>query len=300
MKILLLEDDPPTGEYLAHTLSNHRYAVDVIDDGAVGLDMASRWHYDLLIVDWLLPSLDGLEVCRRLRAGGSRTPILMLTVRDGNDDVVAGLDAGADDYVAKSCEPSQLLARVRALLRRGSSSTQAPILRWGELTLDPAQAQVFYQNRAIACRPKEYELLELFLRQPQRLLTRSSIIDHLWPMADTPVEGSVTNLIKDLRQRLKRAGLTDNPIETVYGLGYRLRAEPAVSGSLSGMETAPDSSMAAPRLTLALQQAAQRFHDSLAQRLAVLEATVVAIAEGSLTEEARREAFAEAHKLSGG
>lgn len=170
----------------------------------------------------------------------------------------------------------------------------------GELTLDPAQAQVFYQNRAIACRPKEYELLELFLRQPQRLLTRSSIIDHLWPMADTPVEGSVTNLIKDLRQRLKRAGLTDNPIETVYGLGYRLRAEPAVSGSLSGMETAPDSSMAAPRLTLALQQAAQRFHDSLAQRLAVLEATVVAIAEGSLTEEARREAFAEAHKLSGG
>lgn len=298
MKILLLEDDPPTSDYLSSTLASHHYAVDAIADGVMGLDMATHWHYDLLILDWLLPSLDGPEICRRLRARGNHTPILMLTVRDSNDDVVAGLDAGADDYVAKSCDPSQLLARVRALLRRGQSSAKTPILRWGDLTLDPAQAQVFYQDQTVPCRPKEYELLELFLRQPQRLLTRSVIIDHLWPMADTPVEGSVTNLIKDLRQRLKRAGLSDSPIETVYGLGYRLRASP---GALAPpAEEPPELTTLSPRLTLALRQATQRFEGTLSQRLALMEIMTAAIAAGTLTHEAHQEALAEAHKLAGG
>lgn len=290
MKILLLEDDPPTSERLITTLSSHHYAVDAVADGATGLEIAMQWPYDLLIVDWQLPSLNGIEVCRQLRQQGNCTPILMLTVRAGNDDIVAGLDAGADDYLAKSSDPSQLLARVRALLRRNATVTD-PVLRWGDLTLDPAQAQVSYQGQAVPCRPKEYELLELFLRHPQRLMTRSSIIDHLWPMADTPVEGSVTNLIKDLRQRLKRAGLVESPIETVYGLGYRLRAP--VAGVT---KDAPLS----PRLANALAAASQRFQSALTERLAVLDQAAEACAEGTLTATDRQRAFTEAHRLAGG
>jgi len=310
MKILLLEDDPPTSERLAAMLSRHHYAVDVVVDGSMGLEMAMQWPYDLLIVDWHLPSLNGIEVCRKLRQQGQCTPILMLTVRDANDDIVAGLDAGADDYLAKSSEPSQLLARVRALLRRNQVAAD-PVLRWGDLTLDPAQAQVEYQGQSIPCRPKEYELLELFLRHPQRLLTRSAIIDHLWPMADTPVEGSVTNLIKDLRQRLKRAGITNGPIETVYGLGYRLRAPAAgiaenvnslASSSaepLSPEDSDPDVPLP-PRLANALAGATQRFQATLDQRLRMLDHTAAAWAAGTLTSGDRQRAFTEAHRLAGG
>jgi DNA-binding response OmpR family regulator/HPt (histidine-containing phosphotransfer) domain-containing protein len=304
MKILLLEDDRSTSDFLADTLTTQRYAVDAIADGATGLDLASRWPYDLLILDRGLPSLDGLEVCRRLRAQGSRTPILMLTVRDSPDDIVAGLDAGADDYLAKGCDAAQLLARVRALLRRGNA---APVLGWGDLCLDPALTQVTYQGQPIPCRPKEYELLELFLRNPQRLLTRSAIIDHLWPMDATPVEGSITNLIKDLRQRLKAAGMVLNPIETVYGLGYRLKLAPPEkaeievevnSGETGG--SAAELVSATPRLDLVMQQATQRFRASLEQRLRLLEAAVQAVEAGTFSPQQRRVASTEAHKLAGG
>lgn len=322
-KLLLLEDDQSTREFLADTLATHRYAVDAIADGAMGLDLASCWPYDLLIVDWGLPSLCGLEVCRRLRAEGSRIPILMLTVKDSTDDIVAGLDAGADDYLAKSCDAAQLLARVRALLRRGDRPT-APILRWGDLGLDPALTQVTYQGHPFSCRAKEYELLELFLRNPQRLLTRSAIIDHLWPMDDTPVEASVTNLIKDLRQRLKAAGLADSPIETVYGLGYRLKAfsqmepqikpqidiragaEPAdtLGGSLGlggEPEVAPVGlALATPRLDLVMQRATQRFRASLEQRLRGLEEAIQALETGTSSPQQRQLASTEVHKLAGG
>ncbi|MFQ4138451.1 response regulator [Nodosilinea sp. PGN35] len=296
MKILLLEDDPPTSEFLADTLTTHRYAVDAIADGATGLELASRWPYDLLIVDWQLPTLDGLEVCRRLRAQGSRTPILMLTVRGSSADIVAGLDAGADDYLAKTCDAPQLLARVRALLRR--SSATAPVLSWGELHLDPALTQVTYRQQPIPCRPKEYELLELFLRHPQRLLTRSAIIDHLWPMADTPVEGSVTNLIKDLRQRLKAAGLVPGPIETVYGLGYRLKTAPQSAPGPPG--EAVESTPPTPRLDAVMQQATQRFRASLEQRLGILDDALLALETETLSPEQRQVATAAAHRLAGG
>ncbi|MEY3300055.1 MAG: hypothetical protein RLZZ597_3315 [Cyanobacteriota bacterium] len=311
MKILLLEDDLPTSERLVAILSGHHYAVDAVADGAAGLEVATQWPYDLLIVDWQLPSMPGLEVCRQLRQQGYCTPILMLTVRDSNDDIVAGLDAGADDYLAKSSEPSQLLARVRALLRRNVVADVDPILRWGELALDPAQAQVSYQEQIIPCRPKEYELLELFLRNPQRLLTRSTIIDHLWPMADTPVEGSITNLIKDLRQRLKRAGITESPIETVYGLGYRLRTPATTAPEASDFPDPLEADLPEPgpliaddtlppRLANALAGATQRFQTALALRLALLDQVATEAARGTLTPADRQRAFTEAHRLAGG
>ncbi len=318
MKILLLEDDPSASELLSATLTAHRYAVDAIADGATGLDWASRCPYDLLIIDWQLPSMTGLEVCRRLRLQGSITPILMLTIRDSSDDIVAGLDAGADDFLTKGCDAAQLLARVRALLRR-SDRTTPPVLCWGDLRLDPALTQVTYGQRPIACRPKEYELLELFLRHPQRLLTRSAIIDHLWPMADTPVEGSITNLIKDLRQRLRGAGMVLDPIETVYGLGYRLKTEPApcppvtvglgaaaepgpAPAVISAVEATPESAhpQASPRLDLAVQQATQRFRSSLKDRLLVLEEVQRSLQAGTVSPQQQQLAWAEAHKLAGG
>ncbi|PSB21974.1 two-component system response regulator [Phormidesmis priestleyi ULC007] len=319
MKILFIEDDQPTSELISATLSAHRYAVDTIADGSVGLELATQWSYDLILLDVLIPTLNGIEVCRRLRAQGCQTPILMLTTKDADEDVIAGLDAGADDYVAKSCAPSQLLARVRALLRRGGNAASAPVLTWELLCLDPALAQVTYNHEPIALRPKEYSLLELFLRPPQRILSRSNIIDHLWSMEETPVEGSVTNLIKDLRQRLKSSGMVTDMIETVYGLGYRLKAAPIEDRKTLGRkdkETARDQGEIAShpvlavdwdhgqareqRGVMAIQQIAERFHVSLEQRFTVLETAERSLQAGNFSLKQRQAAQTEAHKLAGG
>lgn len=295
MKLLVIEDDQDTSELLSAKLSAHRYAVDAIADGSDGLELASQWSYDLILLDVLLPTLNGVEVCRRLRARNCQTPILMLTAKDANEDVIAGLDAGADDYVAKSCDDSQLLARVRALLRRGANAASAPVLTWGLLSLDPASAQVAYNQKAIALRPKEYTLLELFLRNPQRIFSRSSIIDHLWSMEETPVEGSVTNLIKDLRQRLKAAEMDADLIETVYGLGYRLKPAPEQESV-----SPDDRTVREQRGKAAIEQIAVRFRKSLEQRITGLEAVARSIQAGSFSLQQQQTTRKEVHKLAGG
>jgi DNA-binding response OmpR family regulator/HPt (histidine-containing phosphotransfer) domain-containing protein len=310
MKILLVEDDEYTSQLIATTLFAHRYAVDVVADGAAALELATRWSYDLILLDVMLPQCNGIEVCRRLRAQGCETPILILTTKNANEDVVAGLDAGADDYVAKSCHSSQLLARVRALLRR-RGTTASPILKWGPLCLNPALTQVTHNQQQLALRPKEYNLLELFLRHPQRVLSRSAIIDHLWAIDETPVEGSVTNLIKDLRQRLKAAGMNAELIETVYGLGYRLNPEPVenktekenaaiikLSISENGLALNQETRMQSGKTEI--QKISERFRTSLEQRIAVLEQAEQALQAGSVSLEQRQTAQLEAHKLAGG
>ncbi|UBF30010.1 response regulator (plasmid) [Kovacikia minuta CCNUW1] len=319
MKILLIEDDLLTTELLSTALSSHHYAVDAIADGEAGLEMAIQWSYDLILLDILIPKLNGIEVCHRLRAQGCQTPILMLTVKDSNEDIIAGLDAGADDYVAKSCDSSQLLARVRALLRRGSTVSASPLLTWEHLCLDPALARVTYKQQVVALRPKEYNLLELFLRYPQRILSRSTIIDHLWSIDETPVEGAVTNLIKDLRHRLKSAGMVTDLIETVYGLGYRLKPVPEGSSSAERgdgtIATAVKGLVAQSALVAdaegnwnvrtqqgirAIEQIAERFQVSLEERLNLLEAVVRSLQTDSLSSQQRAAACREAHKLAGG
>lgn len=303
MKILLIEDDRQTSDLLSATLSAHHYAVDAIADGATGLEMATRWSYDLILLDVVLPQLNGVEVCRQLRAQGCQTPILMLTIKDSEGDVIAGLDAGADDYVAKSCASAQLLARVRALLRRGGNAA-SPILTWGVLSLDPASAQVTYRQKPIVLRPKEYHLLELFLRTPHRILSRSKIIDHLWSIEETPVEGSVTNLIKDLRRRLKSAGMNDELIETVYGLGYRLKTPPEDTriGIFEDSEVEENDgwTVREQRGTAVIQQVTERFRVSLERRIAVLEAVERSLQTSDLSLQQRIAAQTEAHKLAGG
>jgi DNA-binding response OmpR family regulator/HPt (histidine-containing phosphotransfer) domain-containing protein len=285
MKILLIEDDQDTSQLLSATLTAQRYAVDSIADGSSGLELAANWSYDLILLDVMLPKLDGIEVCHQLRDRGCQTPILMLTAKDSDEDIVTGLDAGADDYVAKSCTSAQLLARVRALLRRSEATGSSPVLTWGELCLDPALVQVTYQHQIIPLRAKEYSLLELFLRHPQHILSRSAIIDHLWSIDETPVEGSVTNLIKDLRQRLKSFRI-DDFIETVYGLGYRLKAVPQTDEKTTGRT--------------AIEKITERFRCSIEQRIAVLEAAERSLRSGCFTMQQQIATQTEVHKLAGG
>lgn len=220
MKILLVEDDERIARSLAEALTDQHYAVDVVSDGASAWDMAEAYPYSLILLDWMLPKLDGIHLCQRLRQGGFQTPVLLLTAKDTNTDKVIGLDAGADDYVVKPFDLKELLARIRALLRRGAT-TLPPTLEWGGLHLDPGRLEVRYRNQLLQLTPKEYQLLELFLRQGHRTLSRSMIVDHLWTSEDPPGEETVKVHIRALRQKLAAVGAT-NVVETVYGVGYRL------------------------------------------------------------------------------
>lgn len=225
MKLLLVEDDDRIATSLTEALSDQHYVVDVAIDGQEGWDLIEAFPYDLVLLDVMLPKLDGISLCHRLRQQGYAMPVLMLTARDTSTDKVLGLDAGADDYVVKPFDLKELLARIRALLRRGNAATP-PILIWGELQLDPATCEVSYAGRSLSLTPKEYSLLEFLLRNSSRVLSKSVILNHLWSSEDTPGEETVKVHLRGLRQKLKAAGAADDFIETVYGLGYRLKQNP--------------------------------------------------------------------------
>lgn len=301
MKFLLVDDDPSAGELLSAVLSRHHYGVELATDGQTGFDLAMHYEYALILLDVQLPQMDGIRLCRQLRAQGCQTPILMLTGKDASEDIVAGLDAGADDYVTKPWEASQLIARIRALLRRSRGTMQSVCLTWGHLSLDTLSAQVTYRDRVVALRPKEYSLLELFLQHPQRFFTRSVIIDHLWSMDNFPSESAVTNLIKDLRRRLRSVGMTEELIETVYGLGYRLNTSPTTQvAALPANSSNSDSSSSGVEVSAdEIEQLVERYRLSLQQRVEQLEAAEQAYRTATLTLPQQRQAKAEAHKLAG-
>lgn len=224
MRILLVEDDERITQALAEALMDHHYVVDVVHDGQMGWEFAEAATYDLIILDVMLPRLNGIQFCQRLRQQRNTTPVLILTAKDTSADKVLGLDVGADDYVIKPFDLQELLARVRALLRRGNSALP-PILAWGSLRLDPNSCEVTYGEQLLSLTPKEYGLLELFLRNPGRVLSREVILDHLWSFEDIPGDDTVKTHIKRLRQKLKIVGVPSTLIETVYGLGYRLNTQ---------------------------------------------------------------------------
>jgi len=221
MKILLVEDDERIARALAEALSDQNYAVDIAIDGEEGWAYVEAYQYSLILLDWMLPKLDGIHFCQRLRQHGLHTPVLLLTTKDTSTDKVIGLDAGADDYVVKPFDLQELMARIRAPLRRGNS-TLPPVLEWGKLRLDPGTTEVVYGNQPLHLTPKEYQLIELFLRQSRRILNRSTILEQLWTSEEPPGEETVKVHIRSLRQKLAAVGATDF-IETVYGLGYRLK-----------------------------------------------------------------------------
>jgi len=280
MRILLVEDNHDLAQTLAAVLSKQNYVVDIAADGETGGELVGVGNYDLILLDVMLPKLDGISLCRQLRSEGYQMPILLLTTKDSKTDKLMGLDAGADDVV-KPFDFQLLTARIRALLRR-VNTTLPPILEWGNLRLDPSSFEVTYSDQGLHLTAKEFSILELFLRNNKRIFSRSAIIDQLWDTKkDPPQENTIKSHIKTLRQKLKAAGANYDLIETVYGIGYRLKP-------LSEEQS----------LLTAVAKARADFQVKVGSCIAVLEQTIKALQQGQLDYKLQHKAEQEAHKLA--
>lgn len=223
MKILLVDDDESLGVILTKSLAAYRYVVDTVKDGEMGWTYGSSFEYDLMVLDIMLPKLDGISLCKRFRSEGYTTPILLLTSQDNITAKVSGLDAGADDYVVKPFDVNELSARIRVLLRRRISNP-SPLLSWGDLLLNPSTCEFTYNGQPLILSNKEYELLELLLRDSQHVLSTDEILDRLWSSEEFPSEATVRSHIRRVRQKLVLAGAAADFISTVHGRGYYLKA----------------------------------------------------------------------------
>jgi two-component system OmpR family response regulator len=223
MRVLVVEDEKKLAELLARGLREEGHAADLADRGEEALWMAHAVPYDAIVLDVMLPGLDGFDVCRRLRRDGVWSPVLMLTARDAVDDRVTGLDAGADDYLAKPFSFEELLARLRALARRAPQE-RPTVLEVGELRLDPAAHRAWRDDVELDLSAKEFALLELFLRRPGVVLTRTQLLDGAWDIAFEARSNVVDVYVRYLREKIDRPFGRDS-IETVRGVGYRLRTE---------------------------------------------------------------------------
>ncbi len=221
MRILLVEDDIEQLEPLHTALSEAGHIVDGIEDGETAQWLLSQKNYDLLILDWLLPEVSGVAICRQYRQAGKTAPVLMLTAKDTTPDKIVGLDAGADDYLVKPTDVLELLARVRALGRR-SLLWQGDILQVADLQLCLNSLTVTRGRATVELAPREFNLLEYFLRHPNQVLTRDQIEQALWEWGNQPESNAVSALMRRLRQRLQLVDAADW-IETIYGMGYRLK-----------------------------------------------------------------------------
>jgi diguanylate cyclase (GGDEF)-like protein len=323
VRILLVEDDMILADRLVDCLTSQRYVVDAIADGQTAWDYAQATPYDLMITDVGLPSLDGITLCERLRHQGCKTPILLMTAKDAPAERVRGLDAGADDHLIKPLNLDEFLARVRALLRRGEVTPET-LLSLGPLRLDPASCQVTYHDTPLKLTPKEYSLLELFMRHPERVFSRAHLVEHLWSFDDPPLEDSVKAHIKGLRRKLKAVGAADW-IENVYGIGYRFipnspppagQTSPGPLEQILSAPTPPSPSPppppfnpqtstpnTPPTLDSAFHQSIQvlwtKYQDVMAQRMDVLRQAATAIEANALAPALQVEAAQAAHKLAG-
>jgi DNA-binding response OmpR family regulator/HPt (histidine-containing phosphotransfer) domain-containing protein len=325
MKILVVEDDSSTGEALVAALDPY-YSVEWAIDGQSGLELATQIEFDLILLDVVIPKLDGIHLCQTLRSQ-QQTPIILLTAKDSHDDRLLGFDAGADDYIVKPFDVAELLARVKALVRRSTARSGLPLtLTWDAIEVDPERNQVNCGGTIVHLTPKEYDLLELFLRHPSQVFSRSAILDRLWTLADSPGEETVSTHVKCIRQKLKKLGSRD-PIETVHGRGYRLREAlpvPAQSQEVSA-QTVATQPLAAQ--TLAQKQAHRselevpaapidrdQYHQQIAaniariwerskskfwEQVAVLDQAALAFAGHALSPDLKSQAQQQAHRLAG-
>jgi DNA-binding response OmpR family regulator len=221
MHILVIEDEQRLATLLRRVLTEERHVVDIATDGHEGLDMASSDSYDLVILDLMLPGIDGLEICRTLRANRIRVPILMLTARGAIEDRVAGLEVGADDYLTKPFAMQELLARVKVQLRRGRAPDTDTQLQVGDLTLDLLRHEARRGSQVIQLTAKEFALLEFLMRHPGQVLTRTQIVDHVWRYDMDALSNVVDIYIHYLRNKVDQ-GFARSLIQTVRGVGYRI------------------------------------------------------------------------------
>ncbi|MCF4965973.1 response regulator [Nostoc sp. CMAA1605] len=298
MKILIVEDDELNASALSVVLANQNYVVELATDGNSAWDLVETYDYDLILLDVILPKLDGISLCRQIRASGRQMPILLLTGCDSGHEKAIGLDAGADDYVVKPFDQEELVARIRALLRRGGTVSQ-PILECGNLRLDPSSCEVTYRQELLSLTPKEYALLELFLRNHRRVFSCSMILEHLWSYEDTPSEEAVRTHIKGLRMKLRNAGVPGDLIETVYGIGYRLTPQEEGNQSIGEKEQSTSSKSQLESTQTAIAGIWEKFYGRVDEQVKVLEAAASGVKQGSFSTELQLQAKQEAHTLAG-
>jgi DNA-binding response OmpR family regulator len=222
MKILLAEDDLRLARAVRRVFEEESHVVDIVGDGKQAFEAAQHGGFDVMVLDVMLPEMDGFEVCKRMRTGGVQTPVLMLTARTDVTDRVKGLDSGADDYMVKPFAVTELMARVRALGRRGARSNGRDQLRAGDLMLDVSRHSAVRGDREIELTVKEFQLLELLLRHQGQVLTRSQILDHVWQYDRDFASNVVDIYIHYLRNKIDK-GFKNQLIHTVRGVGYTLR-----------------------------------------------------------------------------
>ncbi|MEH1919899.1 response regulator [Nostoc sp.] len=293
MKILVVEDDELSAYTLTAILTNQNYVVEIATDGDAAWDFIQTYDYDLILLDVVLPKLDGISLCHQIRSSGLQMPILLLTGRDSSHEKAIGLDAGADDYVVKPFDEEELIARIRALLRRKGVTSQ-PVLEYGKLQLDPSSCEVIYAGNLLPLTPKEYALLELFLRNTRRVFSCGMILEHLWCYEDTPQEEAVRTHIKGLRHKLKAVGAPSDLVETVYGIGYRLKSLE------EGQAKSPVSNLKSQQQTLmAVAEIWQRFQGRVDEQVRVLEDAIATLNQNTLSAELLSLAVKEAHTLAG-
>ncbi len=319
MRFLLVEGNKTFAASIEQLLADHADQVDLASNGEAGRQLVESFSYDLVLLNWQLPKLDGIQLCKQLRAAGNHTPIILMTARDASTDQVAGLDAGADDYLITPFEPEELLLRIRALLRRATVAT-ASVLQWGDLRLDPRSQEVTYRSSPLALTPEERALLELFLRNPHRIFSLNNLLDSVWPFETSRQVSTVRTHIKELRQKLRAAGLPEM-IETVYGLGHRLKPAAAaakVNGVITSKMAAGDKPVEEsvsqkpvsqkpvfPNLapgdfvSLDLTSLWQTVREDYVQRVATVASILRGLKPGTLEPAVRQSVAAEAHTLAG-
>lgn len=295
MRLLLVDDDEPLMEALSGRLKDRRYAIDIATAGDMAWEFISLFDYDLVVLDRMLPNIDGVSLCKKLRAQGHTMPILMLTACGDNTDIIEGLNAGADDYVVKPFNFAQLVARIHALLRRPQEALP-PILRWGDLSLNPDTLEVANGDRPLNLTPKEYEILELLLRNSNHVFTVDAIIDRIWTL-DQPTDSAVRTHIKCLRQKLKAAGVSSDMIETVYGIGYRLTTPPRSIASQEIDAEAPKQLQKGTSTEMA--EVLETFKAVIHERITVLDRAATALKADELADELYQQARLSAHQLAG-
>jgi len=223
MRLLLIEDEEKVANFVQRGLAAERFAVDIARDGVAGLELAQSYDYDLVILDLLLPALDGTEVLRKIRRSDSQVPILILTARDGVQDKVTHFEAGADDYLTKPFSFAELLARIQALIRRANHESEPTCLIVGELSIDLLRREVIRSGTKIDLQPREFALLEYLMRNDGRVVSKTMIVEHVWGYGFDPLTNIVDVVISRLRNKVDR-DFDQKLIHTFRGVGYALKA----------------------------------------------------------------------------